>query len=631
MKGFVCGTIILTALLSFSLTDQSYEITRKHNVLTETRAAASTVKVGSRLPALTFQDIKGKSYNLQTLAQKGPVAVVFMGVACPVAQRYTTRLNTLQQTYAKKGVSLIAVNSNYDESLEATRKHAAEMKFKFPVVKDETGQIAQAFGATMTPQAFVVDQKAAIRYRGAIDDNRYETRVKHTYLRDALDAILNKKTVKVATSESFGCTLRAPEEAKGATAINYAKHIAPILQENCQSCHRPGQVAPFELMTYDDAYAWRKEIKKYTQTRLMPPWKPEPGHGDFKGEKRLSNEEIKIIARWVESGAPMGDPKDLPAPRKFPNDWALGKPDFVVEMPEEYEIGPEGEDEYRHFVIPTNFNQDVYVQAIDVEPGNRKTVHHVIVYLDTSGTARRLDAADKGAGYSAFGWPGFMPAGTLGGWAPGMTPSVLPEATGYRIPKGADIVLQVHYYRTGKVERDRSRVGLYFSKAPNTQPVSIGVAINAWFRIPPGDKRHEVKAYWSAPRDVEVVAITPHMHLLGKEMKITAYPPSGDPVPMVWIKDWDFNWQDNYHYKSPVKLPKGTRIEVVSYYDNSEENPRNPHSPPKPVTWGEKTSDEMCLAFFHVVGELEGGFGGGGLGGGNRGGGGLRRLLNPGN
>lgn len=408
------------------------------------------------------------------------------------------------------------------------------------------------------------------------------------------------------------------KEKTSKPAVTYTSHIAKILQDNCQTCHRPGQVAPFSLMTYEEAYKWRTEIKKYTEARLMPPWKPEPGHGDFKHERRLSDEQIALIGEWVASGAPLGEMKDMPPTKQFPDDWALGKPDFIVEMPQEYEIGPTGEDEYRHFVIPTHFDEDKYIQAIDVEPGNRKTVHHVIIYLDTSGTARRLDAQDPKPGYEAFGWPGFMPAGTLGGWAPGFSPAVLPKATGHLLPKGADIVLQVHYYRTGKTERDRSKVGLYFTKEPNPTPVFHNIAINAWFRIPPGAERHEVKAAWQAQLDTTLIGITPHMHLLGKEMKVTATFPDGKQQSLIWIKNWDFNWQDTYHYKEPIKIPKGTRIEVVAYYDNSSKNPRNPSNPPKPVGWGEKTTDEMCIAFFHFLGNAGGYNRFGGTGGGGQ-------------
>jgi peroxiredoxin/mono/diheme cytochrome c family protein len=576
------------------------EVSKKHRVLTE---APAKIGINKRVPPLTFTDLTGRTWQLNELTRRSPVVLVFLGAKCPAAQRYATRLNQLYATYARRGVQLIGIYPNYDDTAQEVRQCVQEWQLKFPIVHDPEGKLARQLGATMTPQAFLIDRNGILRYRGAIDDNRYENRVRQHYLRDAIEAVLKGKPVKTPATETFGCTIHFRDEAVASTPITYATHIAPILQEHCQSCHRPGQVAPFSLMTYRDAYTWRKEIAQYVQARQMPPWKPEPGYGEFKGERRLTDEQIALITQWVENGAPLGDPNQLPPPRQFNDEWAFGPPDVILEMPEEYEVGPTGDDEYRHFVIPTNFDRDMFVQAIDIQPGNRRTVHHVIVYCDTSGTARKLDESDPGPGYKAFGWPGFIPAGMLGGWAPGFSPQKLPEGTGYRLPKGADVVLQIHYYRTGKPERDRTRVGLYFAKSPNPQPIGIAWLINPFFTIPPGAERHEVRAYWIAPRDVEVVAITPHMHLLGREMKVDAYTPDGKTIPLIWVKDWDFKWQDTYHYKTPVRLPRGTRVEVRAYYDNSEKNPNNPSKPPKPVSWGEKTTDEMCLVFLHILGE----------------------------
>ncbi|MFN7016406.1 MAG: redoxin domain-containing protein, partial [Fimbriimonadales bacterium] len=464
-------------------------VSLKHRVLTE---APKSGEINRRVSDIEFSDLQGRAYTLSQLVQRGPVVFVFTATKCPAAQRYAVRINQLYETYRKQGVSLFLVYSNYDDTREAVLQHRRAYGLIPPLVHDLDGAIARAVGATMTPQAVLIDKKMLLRYRGAIDDNRYENRVREHYLKNALDAVLAGKSVKVTAAETFGCTIRFRDEATREAPITYAKHIAPMMQEYCQPCHRPGQVAPFSLLTYRDAYTWRKEIAKVVAARQMPPWKPVHGYGEFQGERRLTDEQIGMIVQWVESGAPMGDPNDLPPPKKFNDEWVLGPPDIIVEMPVEYEVGPTGDDEYRHFVIPTNFDEDVFVRAIDIEPGNRNTVHHVIVFVDTSGTARRLDAADPKPGYEAFGWPGFVPAGMLGGWAPGFSPSVLPEGTGYRLPKGADIVLQIHYYRTGKPEKDRTRVGLYLEKSPNPKPVGIVWLINPLFRIPAGAERHEV-------------------------------------------------------------------------------------------------------------------------------------------
>ena len=384
--------------------------------------------------------------------------------------------------------------------------------------------------------------------------------------------------------------------------VTYSEHIAPILQRQCQVCHRQGEVAPFALTEYRQAKAWATEIAEYSKARLMPPWKPVHGYGSFKNERRLTDKEIQLIVEWAKNGAPSGDLTKTPPNPKFHEGWVLGEPDYIFEMPVEYEIEPEGEDEYRHFIIPTNFDTDMYVQAVDVQPGNRRTVHHVIPYLDTKGQARELDAKDPKPGYVTGGTgPGIDADGSLGGWAPGVTPSVLPEGVGYLLPKGADIVMQVHYYRTGHVEYDQSRMGLYFNKTEETTPLRIGAAINNKFVIPAGEAKYAVTASEQVKKDSYLLATMPHMHLLGRDMRIIAQLPTGDPVDLIWIQDWDFNWQDIYHFRKPIFIPAGSEISLVAHFDNSPTNPYNPHDPPIPVGWGDKTTDEMCIGFIYYV------------------------------
>jgi hypothetical protein len=298
---------------------------------------------------------------------------------------------------------------------------------------------------------------------------------------------------------------------------------------------------------------------------------------------------------------PEGDLADLPPAARFNDQWSLGQPDLIVEMPDAYKIGPEGEDDYRHFIIPVTLDRDQYIEAIDVQPGNRATVHHVIAYVDTSGKARELDAADPGLGYTRFGDVGFDPVSMLGGWAPGQRPSPLPQGTGLWLPKECDVVLQVHYFRTGVWETDRTRVGLYFSKSTKPIRAHYGVALNNKFTIPPGESNYRVEGRLPGKglkEPIWLISVYPHMHLLGKQIQVTAIYPDGKELPLILIKNWDFNWQSPYFFKEPHYLPAGTQMQVVSYFDNSAANPNNPHDPPKPVGWGEKTTDEMCLSFF---------------------------------
>ena len=592
--------LFLTLTLAFTMDAASeYTITNKHRVIEETTLSQHNVPVGTKLPPVSFTTLDGKTHNLDILTKQGPLVITFLATECPVAQRYTTRLKQFYTEFPTH--TFIAVYANENDSVDEVAAYVAKVGYPFHVVKDATGSLARTFGATMTPQTFVVDAARTLQYRGAIDDNRYETRVKHYYLRDALIATRDGTPVPVQVSTAFGCTIHFPEIAR-ADKVTYSEHIAPILQKQCQTCHRQGEVAPFTLADYSDAKAWATEIAEYTQARLMPPWKPASGYGDFKNQRRLTDTEIEMIAYWVELGAPAGDLDAVPPAPEFRDDWSLGEPDWIAEMPVEYEIEPEGEDEYRQFIIPTNFETDMYVQAVDVQPGNRKTVHHVIAYLDVNGEARKLDAADPKPGYVTEGTgPGFDSAGTVGGWAPGVTPVVLPEGVGYLLPKGADIVMQVHYYRTGHLERDRTRLGLYFSKTENTAKLHIGDAINSDFVVPAGAGWYTVEAHENLKRDVYLLATMPHMHLIGRDMRLVATTPEGIKHDLIWIQDWDFNWQDIYHYQEPLFLPAGTRVDLVAHFDNSAENPANPHDPPVPVGWGEKTTDEMCIGFLYYV------------------------------
>ena len=617
MKFYLLTLLLVLALPFAGHTASEYTITKKHRVIQEATLQPSNVPIGTKIPRLTFTTLHGETHHSDTLTAQGPVVFTFLATECPVAQRYTMRLKRLHADFAPKNTTFIAVYANANDSEDDVKNYIAKADYPlervevgnlasgdvglFLVVKDATGQLARSLGATMTPQAVLVDTTHTVTYRGAIDDNRYEPRVKHHYLQDALLATYTDTPVPMQETPAFGCTIHLPETGLP-TEVTYSEHIAPILQKNCQTCHRHGEVAPFTLADYSDAKAWATEIAEYTQARLMPPWKPAPGYGDFKHERQLTASEIQTIADWVEAGAPAGDLDAVPPAPEFPEGWALGEPDWIAEMPVEYEIEPEGEDEYRQFIIPTNFETDMYVQAVDVQPGNRKTVHHVIAYLDVNGEARKLDAQDPKPGYVTEGTgPGFDSAGTVGGWAPGITPLVLPEGVGYLLPKGADIVMQVHYYRTGHFERDRSRLGLYFSKTAETTKLHIGDAINSDFVIPAGENWYEVLASETFKRDVYLLATMPHMHLLGRDMRLIATTPSGDKHDLIWIQDWDFNWQDVYHYREPLFFPAGTRVDLVAHFDNSAENPTNPHNPPIPVGWGEKTTDEMCIGFLYYV------------------------------
>ena len=395
-------------------------------------------------------------------------------------------------------------------------------------------------------------------------------------------------------------SVRHPEPPAGPT---FSKEVVRIFQANCQSCHHKGDIAPFSLTTYAEAKPYAAMIKLMTKSRQMPPWKPTDGCGQFADERKLSQDQIDTLANWVDAGAPEGNPADLPAPLDFSTGWLLGQPDAIFKNPEPYLPNING-DTYRCFTIPTNLTQTRYVRAVDTHPDDRQTVHHVISFIDTTGESAQLDANDPGPGYTCFGGPGFNLPGTLGGWAPGQRALQLPEGVAFELPAGSRIVMQVHYHpHHGLPEPDQTELALYYFNGTPRATMRILPIINQNFTIPAGAANHKVDAefFFPLPFQAKLWFVAPHMHLLGKKMTVNAKAPGAAAQCLINIDDWDFNWQGTYQYREPITLPAGTVLSLSAWYDNSLANPRNPNNPPKPVSWGEETTDEMCIAFVGVT------------------------------
>jgi hypothetical protein len=388
------------------------------------------------------------------------------------------------------------------------------------------------------------------------------------------------------------------------TGPTFSNEVVRIFQNHCQTCHHPGDIAPFSLMDYASAKPEAAQIKLMTETHQMPPWKPTPGCGDFAEARTISQDELDTIVRWVNNGAPEGNPSDLPVTIDFSSGWTLGQPDLVLSYPEAFTPPGQG-DTYRCLPMPTNLTSDQYVSAIDIHPGDRKTVHHVIAFIDKNGDSARLDQADPAPGYQCFGGPGFdisdPAAATLGGWAPGTIATRFPEEVAFSLPKASTVVLQVHYHpHDANTIPDKTEIGIYFAKRPPQKLLRILPLINTSFTIPPNDPDYKVTAGFDLPffaPPVHVWAIYPHMHLLGHTMNVSATLPSGQTQCLIDIGDWDFNWQGMYRYNTPIPVPPISTLALEAHYDNSSDNLRNPNSPPKAVSWGEQTTDEMCIAF----------------------------------
>ena len=544
-----------------------------------------------------FTDLSGAiQHPLQTGTKAGSV-LIFYWHDCPICNSYAPEINRLASDYPNFAFYIVQVDP--DLTVSTAKTHAHQYSLSPPVLLDPRHRLVSLAKATVAPEAVVFGKDEKVLYRGRIDNlyadlNKRRSEATEHNLRDALDAIAAGQLVK-SQPPAVGCLIATSVAAVAAPTFD--KDIAPIVFHNCAVCHRPGEVAPFSLLTYGDASKRAKQIARVTGDKIMPPWKAEPGFGEFTNDRHLSAEQIALFRDWAESGTPEGSSKDLPPAPKFTDGWTLGEPDVVLEPDEDYDLGAEGPDIYRCFVIPTKLTEDHYIRALEVRPGNRKVVHHVIVHFDTTGAARELDARDPGPGYTAFGGVGFRSSGMIGGWAPGILPSFLPEGVGRMLPSNADLVVQVHYHRSGKPEKDRTKVGLYFARGTVDKKIRAWPLAKLLLRIPPGESNYVARASLDIPQDLTAYRVTPHMHLLGKDMKVTATLPDGSLVPLVHVSDWDFNWQTSYVFKNPLHLPKGTRLDMEAHYDNSSGNPLNPANPPKLVRWGEQTTDEMCLAF----------------------------------
>ena len=395
-----------------------------------------------------------------------------------------------------------------------------------------------------------------------------------------------------------------PKERTRATPPTFAGEVASIVYQNCASCHRPGEAAPFPLLTYKDVSKHGKQIVRVTGDKFMPPWHAELGHVDFLHPRVLSESQIKTLTAWVEAGMPEGDSKKCPKVPEFPEGWQLGKPDLIVKMDRPYKLYADGKDIYRVFVFPLNLTEDKWVKAIEFRPGARAAVHHALFYLDTTGAARKLQEADPEPGFKADpGSRGFKP---VGGWALGSNVRALPDGLAYSYPKSADLVVQTHFHPTGKEEEEISTIGIYFASRP-PQQTFVGIQLPPVFGemsgidIPAGDSNYVVKSSFTVPVDVEAFAVGAHAHYLGKVMTMMATLPGGEVKTLLKIPDWDFAWQEQYAYQNRIPLPKGTRLDVELHYDNSAANPKNPTSPPVRVKWGPKSTDEMGSISLHVV------------------------------
>jgi hypothetical protein len=412
-----------------------------------------------------------------------------------------------------------------------------------------------------------------------------------------------------------------------APTVTFSEHVAPIVFARCAGCHRPGEAAPFSLLTYDDVRRRGRLIAEVTSARYMPPWHADSQLVRFRDDRRLTDEEIRTIGRWVTSGMPRGDDARLPPLPRFTAGWQLGEPDLTVQMSEAFVVPEDGPDLYRNFAIPLALDTDRWVRAVEFRPLSRAS-HHALFFFDTTGSATALDENDPAPGFSGMGFLGagavrrgaapgaaaLAPTGAegerfgaLGGWAVGGTPAQLPHGTARRLPKDSALVLQMHFHPSGKPEIERASLGIYFADEPPARPL-IGLSLPPVFGalsgidIPPGERRYLVRDWFILPIDVDVLSAGAHAHYLATDMRLTVRLPRSEERQLLFaISRWDFNWQERYYFAQPLRLPAGTRVDVEIAYDNSADNPANPFSPPQRVTFGRESTDEMGAVILEML------------------------------
>jgi hypothetical protein len=386
----------------------------------------------------------------------------------------------------------------------------------------------------------------------------------------------------------------------------FSKDVAPILQQHCQQCHRPGEVAPMSLLTYSQSRPWAKAIKTAVLTKKMPPWFADPRYGHFSNDVSLTQRDIETLVAWADAGAPEGKHSDLPKPVSFEQGWSIGKPDLVLEMPKALPIPATGTLDIIYLVVPADFKEDRWIQAAEVRPGNRALVHHINAILRTP-DQRTMRNLAPGVPYALPKRTKFTPppdgsqpdSEFFVGYVPGLFGKRWPAGEAKFVPAGSDFIFQVHYSTNGSAGTDQSQIGLIFSKTPPKQRVVSAVAKNWTFVIPPGDAHHEVRSMVEFASDVTLVSLQPHMHYRGRDYEYKAVYPSGETEVLLRVPNYDFNWQLTYFLAEPKLMPRGTRIECTAHYDNSVNNPANP-DPTATVTYGEQSWDEMMSGWIEI-------------------------------
>lgn len=547
--------------------------------------------IGRSVADFSLKDVRGKTWSLGDFQSNRLIVVAVLGTECPLAKQYAVKLQKLADGYREQGVAFVAIDANRQDSLTDITAFAKVNSLTFPILKDLNHQVADSLQATRTPEVFVLDAQRIVRYHGRVDDQYAvggKSRKSPTRedLKTAIEELLEGKQVSVAETAALGCLIGRAREPKNDSTVTYSNQIVRILQKHCVECHRPGEIGPFSLTDYHEVVGWADTIVEVTKSQQMPPWHASPEFGHFINERRLTPEELDHLQQWAAAGAPEGNPADQPQPRTFTEGWQLPRqPDHVVWMSEKpFAVKDEGTVRYQYFSVDTGLTEDKWLTAAEVIPGNRAVVHHVIVFGTTDG--KLLDEDRQ----------------MVTAYVPGLRISPYPKGMAKRIAAGSKFIFQMHYTPNGTATEDRTRIGLVFAD-PNeiTHEVRTASAGNRRLKIEPqkDDQPFESRVV-TAPIDLQLLSLSPHMHLRGKSFRYELTLPDGTRETLLDVPHYDFNWQTAYRLPEPRTIPQGAKLQAFATFDNSPNNLANP-DPSKTVTWGEQSWDEMLLGYFDIA------------------------------
>ena len=554
---------------------------------------------GDERYSFALKDSDGRFVALEEFEDSDVVVVAFLGVDCPLVKLYASRLNEIHRQFVDQSVSMVAINSNQQDSLAEIQHFVRSFELAFPVLKDVGNEVADRFDAERTPEVFVLNKQRDLVYRGVIDDQYgygvQRTKADRHFLVDAINVALQAKRPETAQTQPVGCIIGRRRPTTEHSAVTYTNQISRILQNHCVSCHRAGEIAPFALDEYEEVAGWAGMIEEVVREQRMPPWHADPDVGEFSNDARVADEDKQLIYDWVAAGAPEGDPLQLPAPREYPEGWQIGKPDVVIEMSDEpFMVKSRGAVPYQYFAVDPGFTEDKWVWAAECRPGNRAVVHHIIVGV---------------AGEGEFGRGGGVHGDLQSEWiaatAPGARPMVLPDGYAKLLPANTKLIFQMHYTPNGTQQTDLSKIGLIFiDSAEVTHRVATLMAFEDDFAIPPGAPNHPVSASLRISQPVELLALFPHMHYRGKSFRYELRLPNGAQETLLSVPNYDFNWQNSYLLAKSRMLPAGSRIRCEARFDNSDRNLANP-DPTRTVHWGDQTWEEMMIGYFDVAIPIE--------------------------